>query len=828
MTTENVADYYLKNGALTLTSTSGATLSSNLWVQDSNTDGTAGDTLIASGTVLATWATGTNAIVFGNYRVAAGEFITSSRSLTNTALATGNNKTQALAATGTTTGGISLTGLPSPYLSVGETQDFTIGLSSGQTGPNSGTATISFTSVPGTSDTTGTTAVGSGTIAVSGTGYDWANAKYASATLNFGNIHVGGTAAAQTIAIGNQTVTNAAYQDSLDVSAATGNALVTATGFSGLAASTDGTSTQHLVVAVDTGSVGSLASTVALSLGSNANGVAGLSNGTATVVGAPGAITTAGQVYSGQSIWNTNGSGQWGTLASNFGTNWQEFNGSPGLDGSFTNVDTATFGDIVTSGTATVTLTSATPSVRALAFDNANASYALTAAEGGALTLLNTGTNAATLNITTGTHSMAVPVTLGSNVALDVGAAALFTISGVATGSQGLTKTGGGTLELLGANAYTGPTVLSAGTLEVSVLADGGTASSFGQSSSVAANLVIEGGSRLRFGASGSTDRLFTLGDGGGILDTAAGAAAMLTGTGAVVMAGSNARVLELTGGGSGSLAAVLADLGAGAATSLLKTGTGTWSLMSAQTFTGNTTVDAGTLQFGPDASLASSLIIVKSQAFIDARGKAAETLHLNDGQTLQSGGTVQGNLVVGTGSVLAPGASTGTTTTTGTTEFSPGGTFEFEINNATGAAGSTTSGWDLLITGSLSITATAEIPHIINIVSLKADQSAGLADNFDQWQSYEWRFVTASEEISNFNASFFSINTSDFQNDFQSAGGTFSVRQNKAGEDPGLFIVYYAPEPHAWVLAGLGLMIAGWVRRQRAAARRGDRPDSP
>ena len=209
MTTANVADYYLKNGALTLTSTSGATLSSNLWVQDSNTDGTAGTTLVASGTVLATWSTGTNAVRFGNYRVTTGGTITSSVALTNTALATSNNVTQALAATGTTVGNVTLTGLPSPYLSVGQTQDITAGLSMATTGPNSGTATLAFSSVSGTSATTGTTAIGSGTIAISGTGYDWAQAKVAAATLAFGNVRTGSAATAQNVAVGNQTVVNA-------------------------------------------------------------------------------------------------------------------------------------------------------------------------------------------------------------------------------------------------------------------------------------------------------------------------------------------------------------------------------------------------------------------------------------------------------------------------------------------------------------------------------------------------------------------------------------------------------------------------------------------
>jgi len=298
MTTQNVADYYLKNGPLTLAGTSGATLSSNLWVQDSNGDGTAGTTLVASGTVLASWNTGTNAVRFGNYRVVSGGTITSSISLTNNALATSNNKTQALAATGTTAGNLSLTGLPSPYLSQGATQDFTVGMSMNPTGPTSGTATLSFSSVTGTSATTGTTAVGSGTIAVTGTGYDWANARVSSGTLAFGNVRTGSTAPTRTVAIGNQTVVNATYQDLLNVSGSTTNAAVGVTGFSNLAASASGSTTSNVSLAANTATAGNLASTVSLAYVSNANGIVGLTNGTATFVGgsAP-TIATTGGVY---------------------------------------------------------------------------------------------------------------------------------------------------------------------------------------------------------------------------------------------------------------------------------------------------------------------------------------------------------------------------------------------------------------------------------------------------------------------------------------------------------------------------------------------------
>ena len=192
------------------------------------------------------------------------------------------------------------------------------------------------------------------------------------------------------------------------------------------------------------------------------------------MVGTPGAITTTGQVYSGESTWATNGGGSWGTLSgtggSAFGLNWGVNQGSPGLDASFTNTDTATFGSAVTGGTAAIYLNGAAPSLRSMTFDNANASYQIYPSNGsGPITLVGSGSTPANVTVNAGSHGIHTDVTLGSNVTVDIASGAAFTFHTVLSGlaSADLTKTGLGTLYLVGNNTYAGNTNITQGTLSL-------------------------------------------------------------------------------------------------------------------------------------------------------------------------------------------------------------------------------------------------------------------------------------------------------------------------------------------------------------------------
>ena len=88
-----------------------------------------------------------------------------------------------------------------------------------------------------------------------------------------------------------------------------------------------------------------------------------------------------------------------------------------------------------------------------------------------------------------------------------------YTVTGTGkiSGSTALTKSGTGSLTLGTSNDYTGVTTLVGGTTTVTVLANGGAASSVGASAAGAANLVLSGGTMHYSGANASSSRGFTI-----------------------------------------------------------------------------------------------------------------------------------------------------------------------------------------------------------------------------------------------------------------------------------------------------------------------------
>ena len=159
--------------------------------------------------------------------------------------------------------------------------------------------------------------------------------------------------------------------------------------------------------------------------------------------------------------WAVNSGGTW----SNQG-NWSGSN-VPGLNPQ----DAAVFGAVLTGGTTATVVLDGSRSLGSIGFSTTGgASYLISASNGGTLTLSNTGVAAATLSDSGGNHTIAAPITLGSPLSVTATTGSTLTVGGAISESNTgtmLSVGGGGTLILSGYNTYSGATAVNAGTLQI-------------------------------------------------------------------------------------------------------------------------------------------------------------------------------------------------------------------------------------------------------------------------------------------------------------------------------------------------------------------------
>lgn len=360
-----------------------------------------------------------------------------------------------------------------------------------------------------------------------------------------------------------------------------------------------------------------------------------------------GSTTTAtGSVEGGDGTWTANpGSTNWttvsGTIPRSSNGGFAIFQGSAGT----VTIDTGD-GDVTASGLQFVT-----------------SGYVLT---GGTLTL--TGDEPATIRVGDGTED---------------GAATIATIESVIAGTSGLNKTDLGTLILSGENTYSGGTILSAGTVQIT--ADSALGDATG-------GLTFNGGT-LAVGDNSNDSSWIT-----SARDIA------LTGTG--TFAPNGASTLTLSG--------VISGTG-----SLVMSGDGFLILTGTNTYSGGTTVSAGILQVGADAALgdASGGVTLSGGAlmgidtFTSARAitlVSAGTIAPDSGTTLTLTGDITGAALIhaGAGTLILSGAKTyagGTTVS--------GGTLQIAADESLGDVSK-----QLSLSGTLKTTATFSSARAINL----------------------------------------------------------------------------------------------------------------
>jgi autotransporter-associated beta strand protein len=303
--------------------------------------------------------------------------------------------------------------------------------------------------------------------------------------------------------------------------------------------------------------------------------------------------------------------------------------------------DTYAGGTIVNGGTMTIgTGGSLGASTGTLAVNNPNTGA-------GTAVLLNLSTSSPT---TTGSLSgtLAIPSS-GTNTATIDNGGQLFTVNQTTPGTFAGTITDSGgfamgslstsTLTLSGQNTYTGPTTISAGTLQAGVASVPGVSGAFGTESAVTLgnvsgatlalnNFNTEIGSLSGGGTVGGKVTLgnATLTD---VQTTATSFAGVISGTGGLTMNGSG----------------------------------GNLTLSALNTYTGPTTISAGTLSAGVASSGSGGAFGNLSAVTLASAGGA--NLALNGFNTtigsLSGGGTAGGNVTLGSGGLTVGGLNTST-----------------------------------------------------------------------------------------------------------------------------------------------------------------------
>jgi autotransporter-associated beta strand protein len=212
---------------------------------------------------------------------------------------------------------------------------------------------------------------------------------------------------------------------------------------------------------------------------------------------------------------------------------------------------------------------------------------------GGSFNIAGFNETVGSVTLTSGT--LAGTGTLTSSSGYDVQSG---TISVNLGGAVGLTKSTLGSVILTGNNSYSGSTVISAGTLSISSI--GALASTSGINLDNATNLTYTG-------STGNLAKSITVTSGTGTIENAG--TALLTLSGALTK---NGTTLVLKGGSNGIT--VTGSIGGAAPNSDLLIDGGVTTLANANTYTGTTTVNSGTLAAASSNALgATSQIIVNN-----------------------------------------------------------------------------------------------------------------------------------------------------------------------------------------------------------------------
>ena len=216
----------------------------------------------------------------------------------------------------------------------------------------------------------------------------------------------------------------------------------------------------------------------------------------------------------------------------------------------------------------------------------------LTSGSSSAVTLANN------LIITNGSATTVLNIAPGAGKSLALNGL----ISSPSANSGGLVSFGAGTISIAGTNSYnTRSQIVGGGKLVVAKLSTN-TGSALGTAGeTTAANLTFDNGTLSYVGIGDTNARNFTIGAGGARIEANGTGLLKMGSTGTIANSGSGNRSLTLAGSNTAanSFSLKVAD-GTGGITTVVKEGTGAWTIASTgSTYTGGTEVRGGTLISG-------------------------------------------------------------------------------------------------------------------------------------------------------------------------------------------------------------------------------------
>ena len=365
-------------------------------------------------------------------------------------------------------------------------------------------------------------------------------------------------------------------------------------------------------------------------------------------------LLASSNVHSASLTWDGAANGNWNTSDLNWtgATPWSNAAPDDAVFGA-TGVGTVTLTEAISAGTITINNAGYT-----IIGDTITLSGGATALTSGATSTINSNvtiaTAAGTITSGVGILTLGGTVNAGSLALVFAGAGDTTLANGISSGTT-LTKSGAGLVTLAGSNAFTSTTI-DAGTI------GGG-------------SLTLSGGATaLTSSATSVINSNVTIATAAGTITSSAGTLTL----GGTLDAGS----LDLTFDGAGN---AIVNNAISNGTTLTKLGAGGLTLGAANTYTGQTTITAGTLNASAVDSLGTgaALLINGGTLALSTLNNTVGAVTLTSGNITGSGGILTGSsfaLESGTGSAILAGSGAVTKTSAGTVTLSGANTFSGQL----------------------------------------------------------------------------------------------------------------------------------------------------